>query len=103
MTLGLFGEAAPVTVDNFVYFATMEEPGKGYKNSHFHRVIKDFMIQGMFSYFHNIFCPPLLTDKLTRYIGGGLEVQNLFFTSGEFLHKTSMGGYSSVIWVRTCR
>ena len=59
MTLGLFGEAAPITVDNFVHFATMKEPGKGYKNSMFHRVIKDFMVQGMFHTFITYYGHPL--------------------------------------------
>lgn len=45
MVIGLFGDTAPLTVNNFVGFA------EGYKKyvytgSLFHRVIKDFMIQG---------------------------------------------------------
>ena len=42
MTLELFAEEAPLTVNNFVFLA-----GDGfYEDCQFHRVIRDFMIQG---------------------------------------------------------
>lgn len=42
VTIELFDQEAPKTVANFLAYIHKD----GYKNTHFHRVIKDFMVQG---------------------------------------------------------
>merc|ERR1712106_971123 len=44
--IGLFGVVVPKTCENIAQLAAQTEPGQGYRKCSFHRIVKDFMVQG---------------------------------------------------------
>lgn len=50
ITVGLFGDDSPKTVENFRTICTKGINGKSYNGTKFHRIIDRFIIQGDFNW-----------------------------------------------------
>jgi len=82
MVFGLFGETVPRTVQNFLTLATDGYDGHKYQGSQFHRVIKQFMLQG--------------GDVVSNDGQGSISIYGPMFPDENFLAKHTGPGYISM-------
>lgn len=85
ITIALFGEAAPNTVNNFAALAKGNyrgDPKFGYKGTKIHKLVTDFIIQG--------------GDITTEDGSGGKSIYGTYFNDEPFYHSHNGAGYISM-------